>query len=249
MTESQNRQIIRETYGAVANQLNMRVIFYLGSNNEEFYNNLIQLEAQIYDDIVQVDFFDSYRNVTLKSYSTLRWQVKMCNNAKYYFNTDSDVIVFPEYLLEYVTRMETQNNSIIGYCKLNGAVVVRNKESKWYVPKEVYPDDWYIPHCLGCGYVSTGDVPLKLINALEGGPDNWKRWKDMPIDDVVFTGILVKDANVTLHASKLVSWLGHDFDLCNPDEHIVSAHRFGPASYMKERWDYFQDQLHNCTKK
>lgn len=243
--EFQYRQTIRQTYAIFASQLNMRVIFFLGSHEDQFFNNVILLESQLYDDIVQVDFMDSYRNVTLKSYSMLRWQVMMCSNAKYYFNTDSDVIVFPKHLLEFVSKMETQTNSIIGHCKLDGAVVVRDVESKWYVPKEAYPDEWYVPHCLGCGYISTGDVPIKLINALEDSPDNWKRWKDMPIDDVVFSGVLVKAANVTLHNSDIVSWLEVDFDLCL--QRVVSVHRFDPPTYMKEAWLFYHDVMQNCT--
>lgn len=238
------RRAIRQTYGLNATELNMAVVFFIGSTYDPFYQNMIRLESEMYDDIVQADYLDTYRNLTLKSYSVLRWQVMMCNNAKYYFNADADVLVFPQHLLDFATNMTYQTSSIVGACRMGGAGVARSNRSKWYVPEEVYGEKSFPPYCFGPGYICTSDVPSKLLNVLEGGPGGWKRWKDMPIDDALFTGILVQDADVNLYNNGTVLRLNRKFDMCTV--RVISIHSFGPAQ-MKENWERYGKILQNCT--
>lgn len=71
------RQTIRNTYGSVSkDKLNkvgkwqiketIRLIFLLGQSVERFINEKIREENELYRDIVQFDFMDSYYNLTLK---------------------------------------------------------------------------------------------------------------------------------------------------------------------------------------
>lgn len=61
--------------------------------------------------------------------------------------------------------------------------VVRNPESKWYVPKDEYADDYFSNYCSGSAYILTGDL-LKAFyeKALET--------KFFWIDDFYVTGLL-----------------------------------------------------------
>lgn len=88
-----NRVIIRETWAKRALFPQTRLVFMLGSTHDQELARRIDLENDLYNDIVQQDFLDSYRNLTLKSIMALDWVVKHCPNAKYVLKTDDDVIV------------------------------------------------------------------------------------------------------------------------------------------------------------
>ena len=53
----------------------------------------IRKENDLYHDIVQEDFIDSYRNLTVKSIMALKWATEHCKNAKLIFKMDDDTLV------------------------------------------------------------------------------------------------------------------------------------------------------------
>ncbi len=63
-----NRLAIRETWSQKtlfkANM--MRVVFMMGKNMDDTLNSLLDLEYELFNDIIQEDFHDSYRNLTYK---------------------------------------------------------------------------------------------------------------------------------------------------------------------------------------
>ena len=71
----------------------IRLIFILGSSEKKIIGQLNQEESNKYGDIIQSDFLDNYRNLTLKSFMAIRWVYKYCHQAKFVLKTDDDVIV------------------------------------------------------------------------------------------------------------------------------------------------------------
>ncbi|NXL04549.1 B3GT2 galactosyltransferase, partial [Mesembrinibis cayennensis] len=47
---------------------------------------------------------------------------------------------------------------------------LRSKAYKWYVPREVYPNDTYPPYCGGPGYVLSGDLASKIYGVAQTLP-------------------------------------------------------------------------------
>lgn len=47
-------------------QYGYNVIFLLGSANDSYINSKVKVEAQSYSDILQADYIDAYRNITIK---------------------------------------------------------------------------------------------------------------------------------------------------------------------------------------
>lgn len=88
-----NRLLIRETWAKRGLFPQTRLVFMLGSTHNKTIQHKIELESQIYNDIVQQNFDDSYRNLTLKCIMSLEWVSNYCPSAKYVLKTDDDVIV------------------------------------------------------------------------------------------------------------------------------------------------------------
>ncbi|NWI50958.1 B3GT5 galactosyltransferase, partial [Calyptomena viridis] len=47
---------------------------------------------------------------------------------------------------------------------------LRSRAYKWFVPREVYPNDTYPPYCAGPGYVLSGDLALKVFAVAQTVP-------------------------------------------------------------------------------
>ncbi|CAJ0931153.1 unnamed protein product [Ranitomeya imitator] len=120
--DSESRHAIRETW--------------------ERIQDLLGEESEIFGDIVQQDFMDTYYNLTLKTL--------MDNLVHHLLNPDLPV----------------RQNYFTGYIVANTGPL-RSKAYKWYVPEEVYPNKTYPPYCSGTGYVFSADLAKKIYDVAQ----------------------------------------------------------------------------------
>lgn len=208
--------------------LNMSIIFSVGISSDTSINDRLMAEANKFGDSLQTNFLESYHRLTLKVYASMMWISKYCSGLGYVFVTDTDVIVVPQSLLDLSQTMAPINNTVIGHCYLSGSTPVRYNKSKWYISEEAWPYPTYPQYCSGTGYLMTGDVPDKLLNAIPGGPENWQwAYKRDHIEDVIFTGYLRQLANVTVkHDEQFISKRNY-LDLYSG--RTITIHSFRPA--------------------
>ena len=88
------RAAVRESYGGLAkvNGKKFVLVFILGNGNQD-HQKRIDKEAEIHNDIIQADFTDTYRNMTIKTILALRWALKHCASAQYVSRITDDVLV------------------------------------------------------------------------------------------------------------------------------------------------------------
>ncbi|XP_066503312.1 beta-1,3-galactosyltransferase 1-like [Hoplias malabaricus] len=186
------RDAIRDTWGSekVVKDKVVRHFFVLGQSGsegrEEQQQKLLQ-ESEENHDIIQSDFLDSYNNLTIKTMIIMEWLASHCRNASYGMKIDSDIFLNLENLINLLLNAPRQNY-ITGHVAIN-AIVIRNPQSKWYFPKEVFTDDYYPTYALGLGYVFSLDLPEKLINGS-------KSVKNVYIEDVN-TGLILKHVGIS----------------------------------------------------
>ena len=58
------------------------LVFFLGKPNDSRVEDKIQYESKLHKDIVQTDILDTYRNLTFKTISMVRWMAENCNRSK-----------------------------------------------------------------------------------------------------------------------------------------------------------------------
>ena len=88
-----------------------KVIFLLGTVdnlNNDLQTNVIH-ESDTYDDILQEDFIDTYRNLTVKSLMLLKWFSKSCKNVPYVLKTDDNVYINLKNLHALITTNKKKN--------------------------------------------------------------------------------------------------------------------------------------------
>ncbi|XP_055770517.1 beta-1,3-galactosyltransferase 1-like [Salvelinus fontinalis] len=162
------RDAVRSTWGSERQVLGKEVrLFFLlglpsGEETEQLQEKVLQ-ESKEHQDLLQSDFIDSYKNLTIKTMVMMEWLSSRCPNASYAMKIDSDMFLNVNTLVNMLLHAPKQNYQT-GLVARRGAVL-RDRNSKWYLPKKVFPELVYPPYALGLGYVFTLDLPRKLVEA------------------------------------------------------------------------------------
>ncbi|XP_045054434.2 lactosylceramide 1,3-N-acetyl-beta-D-glucosaminyltransferase [Desmodus rotundus] len=169
------RSAIRKTWGNekyVRSQLNanIKTLFALGApsnplTRKELQRKLFQ-EDQVYQDIIQQDFADSFYNLTLKLLMQFSWANTFCSHAKFLMTADDDIFIHMPNLIEYLQSLEQIGVQDFWIGRVHrGAPPVRDKRSKYYVSYEMYQWPAYPDYTAGAAYVISNDVAAKVYEA------------------------------------------------------------------------------------
>lgn len=222
------RQTIRETWGSVAaisnNTGNVRVGFLLGTNFNLTLQAKIVEESLSHSDIIQEDFFDSYKNLTLKSVMLLKWATSFCPNVHFMLKTDDDMFINIPKLLETLENVPQKTNIMYGSL-FPRSYPWRDLSSKWYVPKAQFKGVVYPPFLSGTGYVISGDVIPSLLNASYSIPF-------LVVEDVFITGLCAEKAGVRRVGIKGFSTLHRNPTGCSFKD-AISGHHVTPNEMIK----------------
>uniref|UniRef100_A0A4W3KGF0 Hexosyltransferase n=1 Tax=Callorhinchus milii TaxID=7868 RepID=A0A4W3KGF0_CALMI len=111
------------------------------------------------------DFLDMYYNLTIKTLMGMNWVATYCPHASYVMKTDSDMFVNTEYLISKLLKPKQppHHSYFTGYL-MRGYSLNLNKDSKWYMPLELYPNERYPVFCSATGYVFSTDLAEKIFH-------------------------------------------------------------------------------------
>uniref|UniRef100_A0A672KF53 Hexosyltransferase n=2 Tax=Sinocyclocheilus grahami TaxID=75366 RepID=A0A672KF53_SINGR len=161
------RNAIRITWGSeelVWDKL-VLVLFLLGSQSgNETLQEQLQNESKEYQDLLQSNFLDSYRNLTIKTLVMMEWLNGNCPQASYGAKVDADVLLNMKNLLHMLVSLKSLQHNYITGLVLSGNNVLRDQSSKFYVPHDVYPKSRYPPYPLGMCYIFSMDLPEKILH-------------------------------------------------------------------------------------
>ena len=167
----QRRIVIRETWATRTLFPDLRLVFMIGQTLDKNVMKAIEYENEMYQDIVQENFIDSYKNLTYKGVMALKWISTYCSKTKYVLKVDDDIVVNTFTLLNHLKFLDKhtpqRENTIL--CLLwqamgvmrdrsvrfksveSGLISLFSSKSKWYLSKEDFPLDKFPPYCSGSG--------------------------------------------------------------------------------------------------
>ncbi|KAK2157394.1 hypothetical protein NP493_1883g00014 [Ridgeia piscesae] len=156
------RDAIRRTWGRYGNgqqgkPRSTRLVFALGVD-PKVSADAVRAESEIYDDIIQGNFVDSYKNMTLKSLFGLKWVSEQCARVPYMLKSDDDTFISIPYLIE-ILQATRPTRSIMGPHNLGSPVY---RTGRWAISKELFPFNRYPEYESGSGYVITVDIVREL---------------------------------------------------------------------------------------
>ncbi len=86
------RQSLRDTWLRRSMFKTIRVVFMMGYSSDKKVREKLELESNIYGDIVQEDFIDAYKNITYKGIMAMKWIAEYCNKTRYILKVDDDIV-------------------------------------------------------------------------------------------------------------------------------------------------------------
>ncbi|XP_004566444.1 beta-1,3-galactosyltransferase 1 [Maylandia zebra] len=163
-----DRDIIRSTWGndRVVQGKVVTLFFLLGLETgpgaEQVQQQMLQ-ESNKYHDLIQSNFVDCYKNLTIKTMVILEWLTAHCSGASYAMKIDSDMFLNVHNLVNML--LNAQKTNYMTGLVTGWGTVVRDPSSKWYVPSDIYAPAFYPVYALGLGYIMSLDLPKKLTEA------------------------------------------------------------------------------------
>uniref|UniRef100_A0A3Q4HAS1 Hexosyltransferase n=1 Tax=Neolamprologus brichardi TaxID=32507 RepID=A0A3Q4HAS1_NEOBR len=163
-----DRDIIRSTWGndRVVQGKVVTLFFLLGLQTgpgaEQVQRQMLQ-ESNKHHDLIQSNFVDCYKNLTIKTMVMLEWLTAHCSGASYAMKIDSDMFLNVHNLVNMLLNAQ-KTNYMTGLVTRWGTVL-RDPSSKWYVPPDLYAPTFYPAYALGLGYIMSLDLPKKLTEA------------------------------------------------------------------------------------
>uniref|UniRef100_A0A3Q2QPT2 Hexosyltransferase n=1 Tax=Fundulus heteroclitus TaxID=8078 RepID=A0A3Q2QPT2_FUNHE len=242
--QSDARNAIRQTWGneSVAGGLGFVRLFLLGTgkSSDAFLQSSIEEESRVYHDIIQQDYQDTYYNLTTKTLMGMNWVATYCPHVSYVMKTDSDMFVNTEYLIQKLLKPELppRQRYFTGYL-MRGYAPNRNKDSKWYMPPELYPSERYPIFCSGTGYVFSGDMAELIYQASLS-------IRRLHLEDV-YVGICLAKLRIDPAPPPNEFLFNHwrvSYSSCKYS-HLITSHQFQPNELLKY-WNHLQSNKHNA---
>lgn len=241
------RYFIRNSWASIKsyNNYTIKTVFLLGLPSDGLNGEkqkVIILENRECGDIVQGEFVDEYRNLTIKHLMAYQWTLSHCRHVTFVVKVDDDTIVNVFRLIEFLTSgdniLSPKNNVIYCSACVNHGPC-RDERDKWFVSKSEYSQDKYPTYCEGFAYITTLDGMARIHNASLVTPVFW-------IDDVFVTGVLAKAAGV--RHKQFQRFYGYTIIGRRLPEHLIKKNLFFLQKHfindtvMVEMWKKIFDQ-------
>ncbi|KAK5967779.1 Hexosyltransferase [Trichostrongylus colubriformis] len=188
--DAPSRNYWRNTYGdrVLKNQFNYSILFSIGKPSTLSDQKKIEEEALECGDILQTDYKDTYRNLTLKHLAELRYLLMACPKNVVVVKMDDDIALNVQRMSTFI---KNNLNSEELYCPRLDVAPIRKSGSKWFVTMEEWNKSMYPSYCWAWCYVAPLIAVERIISVAHSQRFFW-------IDDVFITGVLREAANVSI---------------------------------------------------
>ncbi|KAH7723876.1 Glycosyl transferase [Aphelenchoides avenae] len=130
------------------------------------------------------------------------------------------------------------------FCLLKPPIeVYRDRSSKWYVPRELFPDDVYPPFCAGPSYLVSSDAVAAILFGTHFV-------KAFTTEDALYTGVIagkmgirrISDTDV-FHTAKILQNVTKCDEAGVPLSSAVFIHDGDPAGLQADTLSFMKNQL------
>ncbi|RWS30340.1 beta-1:3-galactosyltransferase 5-like protein [Leptotrombidium deliense] len=243
----EKRRVIRSSWASkkIAKKLRLKLVFLIGLPENDTLQSLLEKENSQHSDIVQGNFYDTYKNLTLKHLMGYKWVLQFCSHTKFVMKADDDAFIdifkVIKVLKETFDTTHQAPRDILA-CSLFPEGTSTKRDGKWRLSTTEYPFDTFPTYCSGVAYFATPDVLFDMYNAASDvKPFVW-------IDDLFVTGIVASALNIRLQPLNL-KFTYNDKDLRNwlrKNDNKPSAYMVADIGYVND-WKYLVLKLWEKT--
>ncbi len=248
LKDTEVRTAIRRTWGqdGLVPRVTVLHLFVIGqpAQSDPVLQEHLERESKEYGDIIQMDFVDSYHNLTIKTMMIMNWIATYCQGAWYAMKIDADIFLNVRYLVDYLhEQSESSRKDYITGSVISDAVPHRDSFNKWYISEDLYPDSWYPPYVSGAAYVFSTDLARKISWAS-------RFVRPIPLEDV-YVGLCLHVLGVKpVYATKVLGFRNLfevrrlEYDRCTFAKRII-VNGFNPQNLLRI-WHDFQKSYFTC---
>ncbi|KAI8515217.1 Beta-1,3-galactosyltransferase 5 [Branchiostoma belcheri] len=232
------RFAIRRTWGNENNieGVVIKTVFAVGmaSNASNPIQVGLEQENRVHKDLIQEDFVDSYRNLTLKTVMCLKWASEFCPRAKFVLKADDDTFVNIFNLVRHLGRLNaTQAKRFVTGRVYTGGKPVRiardPTEERWCLAREDFPRETFPRYPGGYAYVISGDITRMVYEVS-------LTVQYLFIEDVYLGLCLEKLGIEPVYEDGFVFW--REAHSCDFDKNFnMASHRFKTPDAMLGAWE------------
>ncbi|XP_072177794.1 uncharacterized protein [Diadema setosum] len=234
------RMTIRETWANApdAETQGVLAMFTMGRPRDRpELEKTIAEENDRYDDILQGNFVEDFRNSSLKTLSSLKWVTSHCSSAKFVFMGDDHMYLNLDKLVKSLRAIRGQegNHGMWRGRVRTSSKAVREESSKYYVSERVFDRPVYPPFCtLDAGFVLSMPAVHELYR------ESFDR-SIVPFGDV-HIGIVADELKWSIIEDDLFSFHDYEGDTCELSK-FVTLRGFNTPENIRDAFD----KLHNET--
>ncbi|XP_060078398.1 beta-1,3-galactosyltransferase brn-like [Ylistrum balloti] len=227
-TNYARRNAIRKSWADENKFPNIRLVFLMGIPERSALNDMVLAESKEFSDILQLDFIDTYYNLTLKAIGGIRWTAKNCPGAKFAVMGDDDYYVATDFMLSLLEHIHSfQPAGVYMGGLIHSAKPQRDRSAKWYISPADYPFNKYPPVIRGGTLVMSMDFVIDMNIVIP-------YTKPIRFDDVYF-GIVayklgIKPMTEDRFAIRKVRYSDDEFRT------VLSSHGYKRPFELKHAW-------------
>ena len=179
-----SRTEVRSTWGntQLMTEMKSRLIFVVGLTTDSQVQKQLEQESDKHQDILQVDMYDSYYNLSLKTIGMLNWVKDHCQSTAFVAKIDDDMMAGIPNIVKFAEKtIQSYDKFIAGSYRANGSP---NPGGKWYDPiyKPAFNKKKYPVFLGGPGYIMSAAVVKELLANCYKSPF-------LHLEDVFVTGV------------------------------------------------------------
>lgn len=163
------------------------VYFALGAVNTTEKQRQIEEEEKTFHDIIQGNFFDSYRNLTYKHTMTLKWFNAHSNGVKFLAKIDDDVYAHIPGIYNYIHSLPKNTEHHLAAQTVHPHKMVR--EGKYRIEEAESCDEWTVTYAFGNQIIYSA----KTVSSLY---EKTKSTRFFPMDDMYILGYVRIQLNI-----------------------------------------------------
>lgn len=187
----ERRTRIRQTWIPEENlgTFEVKMLFLLGIPRNSGIQERINIESKKFEDILQANFTDSYRNLTIKTIMFFEWVSENCFQFDFVLIADDDMSINLKNILKRISTFPKNISLYMGMATYNGRPI-RNFRSKYFLSFREYDKLVFPPYVTGPAMILSMKALIELGKYIP-------QIKGNPLQDV-YIGELAEKANVEI---------------------------------------------------
>ena len=258
------RRSIRHTWARAEGLSSVKIVFILASSTNSTIQGKAELEAELFKDILMVDYVDHYRNLSYKNILGLKYASQLLETSPEFIVKADDDFFYDLYELFHFFHEKLVNSKafmsgnaiacqLIPKSRVFRDFTSTKRISKWAVTEESLPSSrlikkkFYPPYCHGCLYLLTPATAVKLLEFVSQEPHY------ISVDDAWVTGLVAREANIShIAMESVLTFSESQFLKAKKNQNTVEYNRdyiVGPLSprtgyilQSRARWCW----IHKC---